>query len=207
MALLNNDVVEMTMRGDVFGQQIIMTHHYVCIGDAPVINSIFTDLDKFLDAWDLLGLVNVRAPYLACLPATYTLRSIRAQRIKATRSAYKELTIAGGAGTNANPATVACDSAGLAMRTFVAGRGHVGTKRIGPVPDGGSAAGLLTGAYQGLLAVLGGKLIQAFVPATLGLTAAPCLFNRDTGAVDIIQDFRVSPESHVANRRVVGRGK
>jgi hypothetical protein len=206
MALLNNDIVAVTAMGNSFGQQIMLTHTYVVLGDAPLVNSINTDLDAVLTAWDVGGVNDVRTPYLACLSATYTLDRFRAQRIRPGRSAYRDKLL-GFAGTNVNPSTVACDAGAINLRTFLPGRGHYATKHIGPAPDGASAAGLLTAAYKNLLGALANKLITAFVPVGLGCTLAPVVYNKKLFTFDIIQSQNVGAESRVMGRRVVGRGK
>ena len=206
MALLNNDIVRIEARGQCFGQQIILTHHYKCVGDAPAVNTIIQDLTQILTDLDLAGVLDLRTPYLACLPASYTLDKFRAQRIRATRSAYVDK-LQGNPGTNINMATVANDSGAITLRSQTAGRGHYCTKHIGPVPDAASVNGLLTNAYKNLLGALANKLITSFIPAGLGTLLVPVVYNAKLFTSDFVVMQIVGAESRVQRRRTVGLGK
>lgn len=210
MAMLNNDRVQVTFRGTCFGQRILMVRMYQLIGDAPLAQSIRTDLQDINSAVAAAGVQDIATSYLACLPPQFTLQGIRSQRITPLRSAYEELVMGGGGspGTNVNPATVACDSAGIVIRAAEAGRNERGTVKIGPCPDGASAAGVLTAAYQALLGAVGSKLVTSFVPAGWGATlVAPILFNRAASNSRLVQTFLIPTDSRVMRRRVVGRGE
>ena len=207
MALLNNDVVQVTFRGTCFNQRILMVLNYLISGDFPAVNSIQTDLGLIRTAVLAGGVNDIETPYLACLPPQFTLQEVRAQRIRATRSAFFTTVLAGAVGTNVNPATVSCDSAGITRRTDLAGRNKVSCLKIGPAPDGASAAGQLTGAYTALLSALGSKTILAFTPPTSGSLVIPIVFHPTTNTFDILNNFFIEHESRVMNRRVVGRGE
>ena len=210
MAMLNNDRVQVTLRGTCFGQRILLVRMFQLLGDSPAANSVRTDLQEINTAVAAAGVHNLVDPYLACLPASYTLLGIRSQRITPIRSAYEELVIGGGGspGTHAAAATVACDSAGIIVRAAEAGRHERGTVKIGPCPDGASAAGQLTAAYRALLAAVGSKLVTSFVPVGWGGTlVAPILYNRADNNSRLIQTFLVPEDSRVMRRRVVGRGE
>lgn len=207
MALLNNDIVQVTFRGTCFNQRILMVLNYLINGDFPVVNSIQTDLGLIRTAVLAGGVLDMQTPYLAALPPQYTLNEVRAQRIRATRSAFFSTVLVGAVGTNVNPATVSCDSAGITRRTDVAGRNKVSSLKIGPCPDGASAAGQITGAYTALLNAVGSKSILAFTPPTSGSLVIPVVFHPTTNTFDILNNFFVQPESRVMNRRVVGRGE
>lgn len=208
MGMLNGDIVQVSFRGRCFGQRILLVRHYKLFGDAPVGQSTRTDLQNINTAVAAAGVNDIMTPYLACLPPQYTLESIRSQRIRNLRTAYEDLGTPGAVGTNVNNATVACDSAGIILRTFEAGRGERGTAKIGPAPDGASAAGLITAAYQALLSALGSKLVTAFVPVGWGGTlVTPVLFQVSTNTSRILQTFLIPTDSRVMNRRVVGRGE
>lgn len=207
MGLLNADLVNVSFRGICFGQQIILSRMYTIVGDFPVGTSVATDLGSILTQLLPGGLNDVATPYLACLPATYTLQQVQAQRWKPTRSAYVPNALVGFVGTNVGAASVANDAAAITFRTALAGRSHTGTAHIGPVPDTASVAGLLTAAYTALLGTLGQALLNSFSPPTSGSVVAPVLWNRATNTIDFLQNFIVQSTSRVQRRRTVGVGK
>lgn len=206
MALLNNDIVRIEARGQAFGQQIILTHHYLCVGDAPAVNTILQDLTALNTALDLLGALDLRTPYLACLPNSYTLDFFRSQRIRTVRSVMVDK-VQGNPGTNINPATVANDSGAITLRSNLAGRGKYCVKHIGPAPDGASANGLLTAGYKNLLGALADRLLTSFTPPGLGTLFVPVTYNRVTHNVEILTTRAIGAESRVQRRRTVGLGK
>lgn len=207
MGLLNNDWVQVSFRGTCFGQQILLVRNYLVSGDFPAINSVQTDLGIIRNDFLAGGALDLQTPYLAALPPQYSLLECRAQRLKATRSAFTSTTLVGVVGTNANPATVSCDSAGITLRTDFAGRNQVSCVKIGPCPDGASAAGMITAAYTALLTAIGAKLITAFVPTGSGSLLVPIIPHPDGITFDILNNLLVQETSRVMNRRVVGRGE
>lgn len=206
MGLLNNDIVQITWRGSCFGQRILLTHHYKILGDYNAATSIAQDLDDITNNIHPLGANDKTTVYLACLPPQYNLIEIRAQRIRASRSAYRAQ---GNAfpGTHASPATVANDSACVTLRTENAGRSQVSNKHIGPIPDAVSAAGVLTPAYKLLLSSLGSALVTAFAPVGSGSIVTPVVFNRTLLTSDVLNTYIVGEQSRVQRRRTVGLGE
>lgn len=207
MGLLHNDWVQVSARGRCFGQTIILTHHYRCEGDYNAVTTVAADLDDIKTNISLAGANDIMTSYLACLPPQYTLEELRTQRLKATRSAYRVTTFAGVVGTNVNPATVSCDSAAITLRGDLAGRSRVSVKKVGPCPDGASAAGLITAPYTALLQAFASKLITAFLPIGSGSLLIPIVPHPDLINFDVLNNFRVGTTSRVMLRRVVGRGE
>jgi len=209
MALVTGDVIQLSWRGTHFGQRIILTHAFVLTGDAPAGQTIQQDLADMLTFVSAGGAADIQTPYLALLPATYTLNETRAQRLNAPRSAYTSNFPVGAVGTHASAATVACDSAALTLRGPLADRHNTGTKKIGPCPDGASAAGLLTAGYTTLVGALGTAMLMSGVPALAWAltTVFPCIYDRVNDQVVIPTSFRVGATSRIMSRRVVGRGE
>lgn len=207
MALKNDDIIQITFRGLCFGQRIIMTRPYLVSGDFPVGTTFATDLDSICTAVAAGGVQDIMTPYLACLPAVYSLSEIRAQRVWPTRIAYRSIGFGGAVGTNAGAATVANDSACITLRTAFAGRKQVANMHIGPVPDTVSVAGLITAAYKVTLNVLGPKLVTSFVPVGSGSLLVPVIFHRATHDNDLVQQFILGDQSRVQRRRTVGVGE
>lgn len=206
MGLKNNDIIQSTFRGLCFGQQIILDLTFQIFGDFPVGNSVSTDLDLINAAIAPGGVQNIVTPYLACLPAQYSLLELRSQLIFPTRSAYRQVAFVGAVGTDPGAATVANDSAALTLRTEKSGRSQVATKHIGPVPDNVSAAGLIVAAYKLSLAALGAKLVTSFVPPTSGSLVVPVIYHRQTNTTDLVNQYILGDQSRVQRRRTVGVG-
>lgn len=207
MGLLNNDVVQVTWRGECFGQRILLTHNYLILGDYNAATSVTQDLTDILNQVKAAGAFDVTTSYLACLAPDYTLHFMRAQRIKAIRSSYVEQVVAALPGTWAGAATVANDSAALTLRTASAGRSQRATKHIGPIADNASAAGLIVVGMGPKLTALGNKLIQAFAPAGSGSVVTPIIYHRGTGTFDVTDRFILGDQSRVQRRRTVGLGE
>lgn len=206
MGLMNGDKVLVQFRGDCFNQQILMNRMLLVSGDFPALNSIDTDLQLIITSVNAAGVQDYATPYLACLPATYTLREIRAQRIKPVRSAYSSQFPVGAIGTNAGAATTANDAGCITYRTAVAGKGQRGNMHIGPMPDAGAAAGLLTNAYKATLSTLGTAMLASFIPPGSGSLVIPVDWHRKTDTTDLWQSFRIGAEARVQRRRTVGIG-
>lgn len=205
MGLMANDRVQVTLRGKCFGQRIVCVRTLLIVGDMPVADSVKKGLDDILTAINIGGIANWIGPYLACLPPQYTLNEMRAQRIKPVRSAYTSLFPINFIGTNVNNATVSNDSAALTFRGANASRSNVGTVKVGPAPDGASAAGLLTAAYTNLMSALGAAMSVGF--AVDGAFCIPVLYNKKLNTVESIESFRVGAESRTMRRRTVGIGE
>lgn len=206
MPVTAGDTMRLTLLGTCFSQRIFLDLSYRCtVGNAGV--STQAVLDETLTQAIAGGANDVVVRYLACLPPQYTLNELRAQIIKPTRSAFRSLLPVGSVGTNANAATVACDSAALVRRTALSGRTQVSTLKIGPVPDGGSAAGLLTVPYTNTLGLYGPDTIKTLLlPVTTVQWVSTILDSAGLASSRDLVNFVIKPESRVMRRRVVGRG-
>lgn len=207
MAVFAGDTVRVQFRGRCFGQRIILDLGYrVSVGNPGIttraaLNAINQAVAN--------GLNNPVDAYLACLPAQYTLESVRSQIVKEARSAFNDLVFAPArAGTNPGGATVSCDSAAIVRRTALAGRNQVSVLKVGPCPDGASAAGILTPEYRALLGAFGSTTLATFIAGATQLTLVPTILapdgthtNRDLESLDI------GATSRVMRRRVVGNGE
>lgn len=206
MALQNNDIIQTTWVGSCFGQLIEMVRNYVVLGPFPVTQSITEDLQSINQAIINGGANDIQTPYLALLPASYTLQLVKSQRIGPVRSVYIPLVFAGGRpGTNAGAASSANHSAGITLRTALAGRKQRGTVKIGPTPDAAAANGLIVPAYSALLSTLGDRLLTSFVPLLSGSILAPIVYHADH-TFDLFNTVLIQPTSRVKARRTVGVG-
>lgn len=207
MPINPSDTVLVQFIGSCFNQRIMLDLTYRCTVGSPLptpvlLNELANDVAPGGPAANDIG-----TSYLACLPPQYNLLEIKTQVLRAVRSAYVSVGTPGTVGTNANPATVACDSAAITRRTLLAGRNQVSTLKVGPCPDGASVAGLLTAAYSGLLSAFAARTLITQVMGVSTAQYVPTILD-NTGAAsgrDLISFF-VQPESRVMRRRVVGRG-
>lgn len=204
MPVAPDDVLRATLRGDCFGQQILLDLTYVCsVGSVAPVNDV---LDEFLS---LLGpgAATIQANYLDCLPPSYTMRERRAQMVTPVRTAYRSVfTNVANVGT-AGAATTANDATAITRRTNSAGRSQVSTLKIGPMPDGSSVGGAVTAGYIGVLGTLAfSTLLTQILPVT-GAQFVPCIVNRNNQVLGrLLTSFRVGQYSRVNRRRTVGIG-
>jgi len=207
MPVIAGDTMRLSFRGTCFGQRIILDLSYRCTVGAPGVATAAV-LDETLTAVVGGGVNDIKTNYLACLPPQYTMNEVRAQIIKPVRSAFRSNTLVGFVGTNVNPATVACDSAASTRRTALSGRNQVSTLKIGPVPDGASAAGLLTVPYTALLAPLMADTIKTLLlPISTVQWVATILSPLGISTERDLVNGVIQPQSRVMTRRVVGRGE
>lgn len=207
MGLQDGDIIETQVRGRCFGQRIILTEHFRVLGSFPEGNSVATDL-KQISTDFLAGEARAFIPvYLAALPPQYIAEEVRAQRIWPERAAYQSTVLTDLVGTNANAATVANDAAAVTMRTQLSGRRFLGTKKIGPVPDAVSSAGLIIDAYILLLAAIATKMQGSWVPPASGSLLQPVIWHRDIFTFTEIRGFAIGKSSRVNRRRTVGIGE
>lgn len=201
------DKVMISWRGFCFGQRIILTHLYDLAEAVPVPSEYPQEMQTLITLVSPATADSIGQAYLACLPASYRLTEIRAQRIHQTRNAYVARAF-NAPGTHNAAASVANDAACLTFRTLLAGRREVANKHIGPVPDAASASGLLTQAYKDLLEALGDAMLQTLVVEDVGHTWVPCIYHRENpGALSEIEGFVIGDQSRVQRRRTVGLGE
>lgn len=208
MPINAGDTLRLTFLGRCFGQRIMLDLSYVCtVGNATATPTLLNELINNT-APGAPAATEIGTSYLACLPPQYTLEQMRAQVIRPVRSAYTSVNFVATVGTNPNPATVAADSAAITRRTLLAGRKQVSVLKIGPAPDGASAAGLITAAYTGLLGTLAQRTITTLLMPISTAQYVPCILD-PLGNFDgrNLVGFLIQTESRVMRRRVVGRGE
>lgn len=200
------DSVRIQIMGFCFLQRIIVDLTYRC-----TVGNIVLTTAQVLDELNLqivaAGANNLTTNYLKCLPPQYTQEKVRSQVVWPLRSTFRENFTAGAVGTNVNAATVACDSAAITRRTQLGGRNQISVLKLGPVPDGGSAAGLLTVAYTALAGGFGSDTLKTLLLPVSTCQFVPTILTK-TGVNNTrdLTGFAVGLESRVMRRRVVGRG-
>lgn len=206
MPVFVGDMCQVSFRGQCFGQRIILVSTYRCRTAPDASQTLQSVLADILTSVQVGGNRDIQTPYLACLPAEYTLDSVRAQWIAPTRSAYRD-NVVGAPGTHESAATVANDSAALTLRTDNSGRDQVATHHIGPAPDAVSANGLIVLGYRLLVQTLGVAMIADIPPALSTGVFEPVIRHRSDGSYDNLSGIRVGLQSRVQRRRTVGIGE
>lgn len=207
MGLLNNDIVQVSWRGRIFGQRVLMVRNYLILGDYNAATTVAQDLDDIKAQLGPAGAFDATTAYLACLPPEYSLLELRTQRLKAVRSAMRSTVFAATVGTNANSATVPSDSGAITFRTALAGPTQVSVVKIGPMPDAASVAGFLTAAQLALHGALATKLLVNFTPAGSGSVVVPIVVGKTLAAPSALTSAVPEVTSRVITRRTVGRGE
>lgn len=206
MGLLNGDWVSVNFGGRIFGQRTILTSWWRAASDFGV-KTIPQDLDDILNEFSAAGSTTFVTKLRAAMPPQWTLEYIRAQRVRPTRSAYRE---AGYAlpGTNADAATTGVDTVAVLYKGDNAGRSNISVKKFGPVPDAASAAGLVTAAYKLILNPAADQLgLAVQVGGVGGPFITPIVPHKDGVTFEAITQVAVQATSRCMTRRTVGRGE
>jgi hypothetical protein len=208
MGLIADDIVSLSMVGVQFNQKTLNILHYQVAGPATG-NTTKQDLDQLLLEFSGIGVPanDKLTNFFPCLPPSYTLDSLRAQKVNAGRSAYTEDVI-GSPGTYATDTTACNRAASIAKRTADSGRKEVGRVQVGGIPDAASASGQLTLAYKNLLSVWAADLNGVIAFAGVSLQFFPVLYHRSVVPnFSRITSFTVQPTTRVMRRRTVGLGE
>ena len=201
------DTFHVLLNGTCFSQRIRTRLTYVVIAVNPVVDPVVS-MNEIIAGVQAVGANNLTTNYLTCLPTSYTLNEVRGQWLRATKLAYISSFPVASIGTNANPATVACDSAAVVRRASKAGRKYISTLKLGPVPDGGSASGLLVATYKALATNFGNDTLKTLSFPVSGIIAIPTILQPNGLSTDAdLKTLLIPNESRVMRRRVVGRGE
>lgn len=207
MGLVSGDIILLQHRGQCFGQQIRVNRTLVVQGNFPAITRVVDDLATIANAVTVGADNDQTSVYLDVLPPQYSLNSIRVQKLNVPRSVAFDLSTPMTTGNNMASATVANDAAALTFRTELAGRNQVSTLKIGPIPDGFSASGLLNPIAFGLMNLLGNAW-RANIPVA-GTTSVlfPVILHRSSFTWDVINSHVIGSQSRTQRRRTVGLGE
>jgi len=207
MAVIAGDVFQVTFKGSIFEQIIMLTHHLaVAQNDNNLTEQACSDL--ILAAVKSGGSDDIEGPYAMCLNTSYICEEIWCQKIWPDR--FRKRQTAGTEPGQAGAAEVSNLHAAITLQTDFSGRDQQATKQIGPIFTGTThiSDGKLTPAYVSLLEDLGNALIEDLALDTAGFLLDPCVFHGfgATPRFNIVTSFKVHPEIRNSYRRVVGRG-
>jgi len=208
MPLALGDVVQVSLKGSLFGQRILNILHYsvsvVGTGtEYDQLSRLSSDIALGAAATDIL------TPFLSAIAPQYTLEEIRCQRVYPTRTVYAKtsVTIFGAYATGTELTNVAVS---LEKRTLAPGRMGIGRLQLAGIPTAVIDNGEVTAGYQaGELAALAAILIQTITTTGPVVTFSPCLFNPTAPVNKFEPIFSIIPQStiRVMRRRTLRIGE
>jgi len=208
MPLALNDVLQVSLRGTLFGQRILNILHYSVNVTALGITQLQLD-DIAVGLSASTGSVDVVGLMLATVTADYTMDSVRVQRVAPTRTIYSEAlpglpgTLAG----TANTANIACS---LTKRGANAGRMGQGRFQLAGLPAAAWIGGSLDVAtYAGGLSAFRDALMTSFNPPNFAMVLAPCIYNPSAGTPHFqpISSILVKESARTMHRRTLFLGE
>lgn len=207
MAIMANDILYFAFRGSCFGQRIMLTQWYQATGTGNPSTTLVQDFAEWRTAIDSVAVNDLTSQYLALFGSDYELQELRFQRIKPVRSAYTSFVPTTQAGTFDGETGTAANSAAITYRTILAGRDQVSTKKIGPLPEEASVAGLIADTYAELLQTFAANLMSNIALVTAAVELVPGIFHPVANTFTPFASFLLQDTSRTMSRRVVGRGE
>jgi len=208
MALATGDVIQVSLRGTLYGQRILNILHYVI-----TVPHTGSDIDQLKDIATSIaadtGSQQIAATLLALVTADYKLDDVRAQRVYPTRSVYQQ-TANGNVGTDVGNARSVNSALSITKQGDRAGRKGIGRIQIAGISSNDMVSGLWD--VTGLAGQLGDFIncVKAsYTTAATPITMAPVIFN-PTGPVDFyspILAWTVQEEIRTMHRRTVRLGE
>jgi hypothetical protein len=205
MAGLNeNDIVEVTMIGSLFGQTIRNVFHYRVLTASSAITYVqaaFHIAQNFDAGPDSPGL-----PILAASAPQYVWDKTRVQRISPTRDVYVESTVAL-PGTN-EVATTSNVSSVITKRGGLGNRHNIGSVHIAAPPTAAQVAGKWNAAYMLKLEAVAGNMTKLLKWALDGLELRMCIYNRKVAIESKLVEFTQPQDTvRVMRRRTLRVGE
>lgn len=207
MALMANDILHFSFRGNCFGQRIMLTQWYRASGIGNPSTTLQADFAEWRGLIDGVAVNDLTSQYLALFGSAYELNELRFQRIRPTRSAYSSFVPTATAGTFDGETGTAANSAAITYRTALAGRSQVSTKKIGPLPEDASVSGLIADTYAELLSLFAVNLQSDIALPVAGVTLTPGIYHPNDFSFTPYASFILQDTSRTMSRRVVGRGE
>jgi len=176
MALAVGDVIQVSLRGTLYGQRILNVLHY-----SVAVAGSGTDYDQLSILTSNLvtggGSVDPLVDFLAAIAPQYQLVEVRAQRVYPLRTIYA-YTIDGRFGTYATGTETTNIAASLEKRTLTPGRMGIGRLQLAGIPTAAMDNGELAAAYKATeMSNLAQKLLLSITTSSPVVTYTPCLFN------------------------------
>lgn len=207
--LPDNSVVLVSAIGNCNGQRIINTWHYRC----SVPNVSTNDYSDYIDALtaELIGGTGLISKFRACLPANYTIESLRIQPVFPSRIRYLTTNLVL-SGTFPGGFLASAQNMAASVKRVSARIGPVGVGRVQMVlPDGQASGGFLVdvNTYIGKLQDFASAMLDPIITTTPSQNWKPCMFGPNysgTGNDDLI-NFEVEPTVRTMHRRTTFLGE
>lgn len=208
--LVENDIVEIVLRGELCGQTIMTVLNYrLDVASAPTLDSFYPDVADAVDQ-----VAGIRGKYNLAACGNYSMSEISVQAIAPVRYVRyaKPVDYTGLMAEDALTADLAAvlvRQSWFAMdRTLPDMRGKFTTLHFAPVPQDKEEEGIVVESYRvGELDTLRLELEDRIITG-LGNELVPIIYHRN-GAAPHFTDITLSswkPEVRVMRRRTVGRG-
>jgi len=202
------DIVRVSIEGTSFGQVIIMTRTYAVtqVGSAPV--DLYDFAEAVVGEVDTGGPRDLVTPYVSCLSNDYITQFVSAQVLKPTRGRAfnQERNVPGslGGAGQANLAGV------ITLQTRLSGRGQESNMHIGPIPNAGSAGGIITDLQRDAFDNLKDTFLSTIPNIFTNYELTPCIWHSKIPGPSIFYDFifqgYVQDTTRVMRRRTVRVG-
>lgn len=207
MAIIStNDVLELTMFGELQGSNILNVFHYVYTGTGVTAANYVAELQQVIQAFRAEVYAAAANPVRDRLSTDYNLRAIRAQVVSPQRTFYVEVQ-QNLPGTIASVSAPADDQVTISYQTDRARRGATGNKRFCGIPTT-----QLDGGEWSLASRAAWELTKVKLLSALDGTAAADLYRptvwspKRPGDRAVIVGLVVRPEVRVTYSRTKGRG-
>lgn len=212
--LFAGDIVQISLRGRIFGQRILLTRFYKVTVPSDAALTVEQELAGLLagiNATIPAGGNELVSKYLTVMPNNYSLETIRAQLVWPNRSVLVEQ-IADQTGQSLGAATVSNTAVVITMRTAKAGRNQVSNVHIGPVDNEVYSAGFVTGPAKPSYNLLGVRLAIPLTSQNIGgCTTVPVIYHAGQELPQLISDdirtHVLQDTIRVMRRRTVGLGE
>lgn len=208
MALVLNDVIQVSIFGSLFSQRIITNLHYIV--NVAAGGSTEDQLKQIATDWTggTGSVPGILTHMLDCQGVEYNCDFVRAQRIFPTRTIYMQSN-ANDPGTHADPCTAPNIAASLLKRTATAGRKGVGRVQLAGIPQTAYVDGMITPVFSAAkLNVWCNDLLASYTTSVIIMTLVPGLYNPTGTGTHFSPLLQVIPEDTVRtmHRRTVRVG-
>lgn len=205
--MVPDDVIQITYRGLIAAQRILIVLHARCVGTGGVpTDELFVSADianKLADPTDA-RLIDL----LACVGPEYSISEVRVQKVKPYRTVYMA-SAGGGIGTYAGSSKTPNVAASIEKQSTHVGRSGVGRIQLAGIPTAAYNGGILDPVYKaGVLNNFAMRMSGSFSGGPLypGYTFSWCL---PAGGPDHTYDVYstiIQDQVRTMHRRTVGLG-
>ena len=211
MAGLNAaDILDVTIHGTLFGQQIITKFYYEVLNPSTAADTV-TACTTFAGGWKA-GAVSPFLAFLNCCPPEYNADVVSVQRIAPVRN-RAGINNVNLPGTDGNSTNSTNQASVVTKATILSGRAQIGSWHIPGLAPANMLSGNVTNAFLALMSTFGSKCLNVFYDLTDGTTSArPCMYHRrkpPLAPVPTLGLYVTIPQRTVRTmrRRTIGIGK